>query len=207
MRRHLLMVLAGVVVASLVGIAQSGAISSEADYDAAMKEVGATFGALQSDMEARDGEAVLAGTAKLADLFEQVQGFWASHDVPAAAAIATAAAIAATETATAIPAAKAAAITAAEPIALKRLVRSEIARGATETIEIVFPETVAFVLSAAASSVVTHNSNNTLSCSRKSEATDTRTACRIDAGGHVTLPLWSHHSAKDRQVRMIYVQQ
>ena len=104
-------------------------------------------------------------------------------------------------------AAKAAAITAAEPIALERLVRSEIARGATETIEIVFPETVAFVLSAAASSVVTHNSNNTLSCSRKSEATDTRTACRIDAGGHVTLPLWSHHSAKDRQVRMIYVQQ
>ena len=100
-----------------------------------------------------------------------------------------------------------AAITAAEPIALERLVRSEIARGATETIEIVFPETVAFVLSAAASSVVTHNSNNTLSCSRKSEATDTRTACRIDAGGHVTLPLWSHHSAKDRQVRMIYVQQ
>ena len=90
MRRHLLMVLAGVVVASLVGIAQSGAISSEADYDAAMKEVGATFRALRSDMEARDGEAVLAGTAKLADLFEQVQGFWASHDVPAAAAIATA---------------------------------------------------------------------------------------------------------------------
>lgn len=95
MRRHLLMVLAGVVVASLVGIAQSGAISSEADYDAAMKEVGATFRALRSDMEARDGEAVLAGTAKLADLFEQVQGFWASHDVPAAAAIATEAAEAA----------------------------------------------------------------------------------------------------------------
>ena len=47
-----------------------------------------------------------------------------------------------------------AAITAAEPIALERLVRSEIARGATETIEIVFPETVAFVLSAAASSAV-----------------------------------------------------
>ena len=66
MRRHLLMVLAGVVVASLVGIAQSGEISSEADYDAAMKEVGATFRALRSDMEARDGEAVLAGTAKLA---------------------------------------------------------------------------------------------------------------------------------------------
>ena len=48
MRRHLLMVLAGVVVASLVGIAQSGEISSEADYDAAMKEVGATFRALRT---------------------------------------------------------------------------------------------------------------------------------------------------------------
>ena len=68
MKRRLAIVFGGVVVASLVGVAQTGEISSEADYDAAMKEVGATFRALRSDMEAREGEAVLAGTAKLADL-------------------------------------------------------------------------------------------------------------------------------------------
>ena len=61
-----------VVVASLVGFAQSAEISSEADYDAAMKEVGATFRALRSDMDVREGESVLAGPAKLAELFEQV---------------------------------------------------------------------------------------------------------------------------------------
>ena len=88
MRRHLLAVLAGVVVGSLVGVAQSGEISSEADYDTAMKEVGATFRAVRSDMEAREGEAVIAGTTKLTELFGQVQAFWESHNVPAAAAIA-----------------------------------------------------------------------------------------------------------------------
>jgi len=89
MRRHLLAVLAGVVVASFVGVAQSGEISSEADYDAAMKEVGATFRAVRSDMDARDGESVIAGTTKLTELFGQVEAFWESHNVPAAAAFAT----------------------------------------------------------------------------------------------------------------------
>jgi len=102
MRRHLPARLAGVVVASLVGVAQTGEISSETDYDAAMKEVGATFRALESDMEAREGEAVLAGTATLAGLFDQVQGFWESHNVPAAAAIATEAAEAARAIASAL---------------------------------------------------------------------------------------------------------
>ena len=68
MRRPLLTVLAGVVVAGLIGIAQSGEISSEADDDAAMKEVGATFRAVQCDMDTREGEAVLAGIRKLAEL-------------------------------------------------------------------------------------------------------------------------------------------
>ena len=89
MRRHLQAILAGVVVASFVGVAQSGEISSETDYDAAMKEVDATFGAVQSDMDARDGEAVIAGTTKLTELFGQVEAFWESHNVPAVAAIAT----------------------------------------------------------------------------------------------------------------------
>ena len=88
MQRQLLAVIVGVAVTTLVGVAQSGQISSEEDYDAAMKDVGATFRALQSDMEARDGEAALAGTAKLVGLFERVQAFWTSHNVPAAAAIA-----------------------------------------------------------------------------------------------------------------------
>ena len=69
MRRHLVAVLVGA-------------------YDAAMKEGAATFRALRSDMEARKGEAVLGGTAKLADLFDQMHGFWASRSVPAAAALA-----------------------------------------------------------------------------------------------------------------------
>ena len=102
MRRHLPALLAGVVVASLVGVAQIGEISSEADYDTAMKEVGVTFRALSADMEAREGEAVLAGTATLAGLFDQVQGFWESHNVPAAAAIATEAAEAARAIASAL---------------------------------------------------------------------------------------------------------
>jgi cytochrome c556 len=95
MRKQLLAVFAGVIVASVVAVGQSDEIGSEEDYDAAMKEVRTTFGALNSAMDARDGDSVLSGTAKLAGLFEQVEAFWASRDVPAAAAIATEAAEAA----------------------------------------------------------------------------------------------------------------
>jgi cytochrome c556 len=86
------MVAVGVIVASFVGRAQTSEVSTVEDYDAAMKAVGAAFRALQSDLDARDGDAALAGTASLAGLFEQVEGFWASHEVPAAAAIAAEAA-------------------------------------------------------------------------------------------------------------------
>ena len=92
MKRQLLIALAGVVVASLVGVAQSGEISSEADLDAAMKEIRTTFQAVNASMEAREGEAVIAGATQLTGLFGQVQAFFEAHDVPAAAATATEAA-------------------------------------------------------------------------------------------------------------------
>ena len=95
MKRQLLIALAGVVVASLVGVAQSGEISSEADLDAAMKEIRTTFQAVNASMEAREGEAVIAGATQLTGLFGQVQAFFEAHDVPAAAATATEAAEAA----------------------------------------------------------------------------------------------------------------
>jgi cytochrome c556 len=102
MKRILLLVVGGVVVASVSAVAQSGAIASEAAFTAAMKEIGATYGSVQSELEARNGEAVLAGTAKLTDLFGQVQAFWAANGVDKAAGIATQAAEAATAITTAI---------------------------------------------------------------------------------------------------------
>jgi hypothetical protein len=88
MRRLLAVTLAGVVVASLVGLAQSGEIGSAEDYDAAMKEVGATFRTVQSELDARNGEAVIVGTRKLTELFGRVQAFWEANGVAAAAGIA-----------------------------------------------------------------------------------------------------------------------
>jgi cytochrome c556 len=102
MKRSLLLVVGGLVVASVSAVAQSGAIASEAAYVAAMKEIGATYGAVQSELEARNGEAVLAGTAKLTDLFGQVQAFWTANGVDKAADLATQAAEAATAITTAI---------------------------------------------------------------------------------------------------------
>lgn len=86
MDKQLLVAFAAVLVASAVGIAQSDEIDSEEDYDAAMKVVGTTFRALTSAMDARDGDTVLSGTATLAGLFEQVEGFWEAQNVPTAAA-------------------------------------------------------------------------------------------------------------------------
>ena len=102
MRRQLPALLAALVVASLAGVAQTGEISSEADYDAAMKEIRTTFQALNSDMEARDGEAVMAGTRTLTARFGRVQAFWEANGVDAAAGIATQAAEAATAIRTAV---------------------------------------------------------------------------------------------------------
>lgn len=84
----MLVAIGGIVAVSLVGFAQSE-ISSEADYEATMKEVGATFRSVRQDMEARDGQAVIAGTTKLAMLFEQVQAFWESRGVDNASSFAT----------------------------------------------------------------------------------------------------------------------
>ena len=92
-----------------------------------------------------------------------------------AAAIATAAestaaaTVAATESVTATAAAKTVtaateAISTAEA-ALRFETAAATATGAAERIETVFPKTVAFVPSPTASSIVTHNSNRTLSCS------------------------------------------
>jgi cytochrome c556 len=102
MKRILLLVVGGFVVVSVSAVAQSGAITSEAAFVAAMKEIGATYGSVQSELEARNGEAVLAGTAKLTDLFGEVQTFWMANGVDKAADIATQAAEASTAITTAI---------------------------------------------------------------------------------------------------------
>ena len=83
MGNTLLVAFAGVLVASTIGVAQTDEIGSEEDYDAAMKEVGTTFRALTSAMDARDGDTVLSGTATLAGLFEQVEGVWTTRNVAA----------------------------------------------------------------------------------------------------------------------------
>ncbi len=102
MKRNLLLVVGGLVVASAVSLAQSGAITSEAAYMATMKEIGSTYGSVQSELDARNGEAVLAGTAKLIELFGQVQAFWQANGIDKAAGIATQAAEAASAITTAI---------------------------------------------------------------------------------------------------------
>ena len=109
----MLLVVCGLAVASGVGVAQSDAIDSEAAYVAAMKEIGATCGSVQSEMDARrnagrmtGGSAhagVLAGTAhglarrgaesraprvSLTELFGQVQAFWQANGIDEAAGIA-----------------------------------------------------------------------------------------------------------------------
>ena len=97
-----LLVVCGLAVASGVGVAQSDAIDSEAAYVAAMKEIGATCGSVQSEMDARNGEGILAGTAKLTELFGQVQAFWQANGIDEAAGIAAQAAEAASAITTAV---------------------------------------------------------------------------------------------------------
>ena len=101
MRNALLLVVC-VVVAGGVGVAQSDSIASEAAYAAAMTEIGATYGTVQTEMDARNGEAVLAGTAKLTELFGQVQAFWQANGIAEAAGIAAQAAEAASAITTAV---------------------------------------------------------------------------------------------------------
>ncbi|MFT6473848.1 MAG: hypothetical protein ACJAUS_001557, partial [Qipengyuania sp.] len=128
----------------------------------------------------------------------------------AAAAATRAAAEAAASTAAAITAAKAATVTAAaaKPVAAaivaERIMRSEIRRrAAAEAVETLFPETVALVLPAAAPFVVTHNSNNTLSCSPQSEVTGTENCILFRRGRAQNPPSGNHHSVKDSCARMI----
>ena len=91
MRRQLSLAVGGLFVACVIGSAQTDEITDPEGYDAVMKDVGATFVALQENMDARNGPGVISGAARLAELFEQVQVFWATKGVQNAADIATAA--------------------------------------------------------------------------------------------------------------------
>lgn len=89
MRRQLPLAVGGFFVACVIGTAQTNEITDAEGYDAVMKDVGATFVALQGNMEARNGPDVISGAARLAELFEQVQVFWATRGVQNAADTAT----------------------------------------------------------------------------------------------------------------------
>lgn len=54
---------------------------SDADLDRLMKQVGATFGAVRKALEAQNADALRENAARLDDLFEEVDDFWAARNV------------------------------------------------------------------------------------------------------------------------------
>jgi cytochrome c556 len=81
MRKQAWLAMAGVLVAGVVGIAQSDEIATAESFDAAMKDVGKNFGGVRSGMEARDGEAVSGGAENLVAIFERVEAFFAAREL------------------------------------------------------------------------------------------------------------------------------
>ena len=72
----------------LSGLSQVPEIADESGFDAAMKDVGKTFGAVRESIEARDGEQTAAGAEHLVEIFTGVKAFLEAHDADGAASIA-----------------------------------------------------------------------------------------------------------------------
>lgn len=81
MRKNAWLAIAGVLLASSFGFTQSGEITNETDFDAAMKNVGKNFGAVRSAMEAREPEAVANGAENLKMIFGQVEAFFTAREL------------------------------------------------------------------------------------------------------------------------------
>ncbi len=80
--RRSLLAAALVALLALPAIAQQA--MSEENYDAAMKQVRATFGGVRDQVEAEAGADVAAAGKELAELFEKVEAFWEAREVESA---------------------------------------------------------------------------------------------------------------------------
>lgn len=87
MPTRMLLAVSSLVLAGVVGAAQPAEIADEDAFDAAMKDIGKTFGAVRQSMEDRSGEDVVSGAEHLAELFVHVEAFWETRGVEAAAGI------------------------------------------------------------------------------------------------------------------------
>ena len=65
MRKQAWLAVAGILVAGVIGIAQSNEISNADEFEAAMKDVGKNFGAVRAAMEAREPDDVSSGAGQL----------------------------------------------------------------------------------------------------------------------------------------------
>ena len=83
MRKQAWLAMVGMLVAGVVGVAQSDEIANAEDFDAAMKDVGKNFEAVRSGMEARDGAAVTGGTENLVAIFGRVEAFFEARELEA----------------------------------------------------------------------------------------------------------------------------
>ncbi len=72
----------------LSGLSQVPEIADESGFDAAMKDVGKTFGAVRESIEAREGEQTAAGAEHLVEIFTGVKTFFEAHGADGAASIA-----------------------------------------------------------------------------------------------------------------------
>ena len=72
----------------LSGLSQVPEIVDESGFDAAMKDVGKTFGAVRESIEAREGEQTAAGAEHLVEIFTGVKTFLEAHGADGAANIA-----------------------------------------------------------------------------------------------------------------------
>ena len=81
MQKQAWLVIVGVLLTGIIGASQSREIADEADFEAAMKDVGKNFGAVRSAMEAREGETVASGAENLVSIFEGVEAFFSARDL------------------------------------------------------------------------------------------------------------------------------
>ena len=81
MRKQAWLAVAGILVAGVIGIAQSNEISNADEFEAAMKDVGKNFGAVRAAMEAREPDDVSSGAGQLVTIFEGVEAFFEAREL------------------------------------------------------------------------------------------------------------------------------
>ena len=67
------------VIGSLVAFGLFAQSPEEKEYEAWMKATGATVGSLRKNVEGKAADGAAADAQKLAEIFKQVEGFWAKR--------------------------------------------------------------------------------------------------------------------------------